>query len=63
MSVCVFFDNEIKNKSENEFYNFIDNGIALCGMAAHRALELPERQKRLVYLKAAEIREKIHNPV
>lgn len=39
------------------FYKSIDNLVALTNMANGRNIELPEKQKQLVYAKIAEIRE------
>ena len=41
----------------NGFYKSIDNWVALTNMANGRNIELPEKQKQLVYAKIAEIRE------
>lgn len=56
MEICRFGDLDLKHEI-NKFYKVIDNIIAITNMANKRDMELPEKQKRLVYSKIAEIRE------
>ena len=54
--VCRFSEWDMK-QGINGFYKNINNLVALTNMANGRNVELPEKQKQLVYAKIAEIRE------
>lgn len=61
MLACYFSESEITKCDINSFYKCIDNSMGMLNMANGRDTQSPDYQKRLVYAKAIQIREKLES--